>query len=130
MRKLKNLRYQLTVSLSKFQHVEKKKRRSRAFSLDDTSRVDDYNKIEVNFFNILTSIFFECLKCKENQGHPDYKKHIWSRNYKYHYKHFPFGCSSTHGTFSFWIPQCLLIFEIGNHIRNNRFILGVMTSSL
>ena len=39
----------------------------------------------------------ECFKCEQNQDHPEYKGHLWSRNVGYHYKKCLFGCSDEKG---------------------------------
>ena len=44
----------------------------------------------------------ECFKCEQNQDHPDYKGHLWSRNVGYHYKNCLFGCSDEKGIHSLW----------------------------
>ena len=63
----------------------------------------------------------ECKKCFENRAHPDYKKHIWSRNVKQHYSKCKFGCNSPEGVTLFvkivmWMLRPLFHLQMNHYI--------------
>ena len=65
--------------------------------------------------SLYSKLSFECFKCEENQNHPDYKGHLWSRNVGYHYKNCRFGCSDEKGIHFLYVICCFFEIGDGNH---------------
>ena len=97
---------------------EKKRARN---SLTDSPRKSMKRMLFVTItYFITTWNNIECKKCFENKSHPDYKKHIWSRNVKQYYSKCKFGCKSPEGVTLFveiimWMLRSLFRLSKVNH---------------
>ena len=103
----------------KFARAKIEKKRTRN-SLTDSPRKSLKKMLFVTITLSWTKLI-ECKKCFENRAHPDYKKHIWSRNVKQHYSKCKFGCNSPEGVTLFvkivmWMLRPLFHLQMNHYI--------------